>query len=158
MSIFCLYRGVLFLPRYCGIRVLVYKSILCPAADAASSDSWLILFKVLTLSVSICTVLLYLSNFCLSVSFKANYSNTKTKAPTSAERAPYLPAQRAMRFRYMVWVNHGNLSMAVFLSHQLTSPLLIHCQQEWKNKRNSRICDVQNSDKVCIEFLISSLP
>ena len=42
-------------------------SILCSTADAVSSDSWPILFRVLTLNVAICIVCLHFSSFCLSL-------------------------------------------------------------------------------------------
>ena len=78
-------------------------SILCSTADAVSSGSWPVLFKVLTLNVAICIVCLHFSSFyCLGS--VADFSNTETRAPTSAGRAPFLPAQRAMQFMYVVWV------------------------------------------------------
>ena len=56
-------------------------------ADAVSSGSFPILFKVLTLNVAICIVRLHFRNFCLcSV---ADFSNTEGRAPTSAECAPF---------------------------------------------------------------------
>ena len=39
-------------------------SILCSTANAVSSGSWPILFKVLTLNVAICIVCLHFSSFC----------------------------------------------------------------------------------------------
>ena len=78
-------------------------SILCSSADAISSGSCPILFKVLTLNVAICSVCLHFSSFdCLSS--VADFSNTEARAPTSAGRAPFLLARRAMRFAYVVWV------------------------------------------------------
>ena len=69
-------------------------SILCSSADAISSGSCPILFKVLTLNVAICSVCLHFSSFdCLSS--VADFSNTEARAPTSAGRAPFLPARRA---------------------------------------------------------------
>ena len=53
------------------------KSILCSATDAVSLGSWPILFKVLTLSVAKCTVLLHLSNFCLRLSLSSVADFTK---------------------------------------------------------------------------------
>ena len=45
------------------------KSILCSSADAINSGSCLILFKVLTLNVAICSACLHFSSFdCLSSS------------------------------------------------------------------------------------------
>ena len=77
--------------------------ILCSTADAVSSGSWPILFKVLTLNVVICIVCLHFSSFrCLS--FVADFSNTAARAPTSAGRTSFLPARRPMRFMYLVWV------------------------------------------------------
>ena len=87
-------------------------SILCSSADAISSGSCPIQFKVVTLNVAICSVCLHFSSFdCLSS--VADFSNTEARAPTSAGRAPFLPARRAMRFVYVV---HGYLSMAVLFS------------------------------------------
>ena len=76
-------------------------SILCSTANAVSSGSYPILFKVLTLNVTICIVCLHFSSFCC-LSSVADFSNTEARAPTSAERAPFLPARRAMRFMYVV--------------------------------------------------------
>ena len=76
-------------------------SILCSTADAISSGSCPILFKVLTLNLTICRVGLHFSNFC-RLSSVADFSNTDARAPTSAGRAPFLPARRAMRFVYVV--------------------------------------------------------
>ena len=62
-------------------------SILCSSADAISSGSCPILFKVLTLNVAICSVCLHFSSFdCLSS--VADFSNTEARTPTSAGRAP----------------------------------------------------------------------
>ena len=47
--------------------------ILCSATDAVSSGSWLILLKVIMLSVAVCTVFLHLSNFCLGFSFVVDF-------------------------------------------------------------------------------------
>ena len=78
-------------------------SILCSLADAVSSGSWPILFKVLALNVAIWIVCLHFSSFCC-LSSVADFSNTEARAPTSAGRAPFLPARRAKRFMYVVWV------------------------------------------------------
>ena len=54
-------------------------SILCSSADAISSGSCPILFKVLTLNVAICSVCLHFSSFdCLSS--VADFSNTEARA------------------------------------------------------------------------------
>ena len=63
-------------------------SILCSTADALSSDSWSILFKVLTLNVAICIVCLHFSSFCC-LNTVADFSNTEARAPTSVGRAPF---------------------------------------------------------------------
>ena len=78
-------------------------SILCSTADAVSSTSWPILFKVLTLNVAICIVCLHFSSFCC-LSSVADFSNTEARAPTSAGSTPFLPKRRAMLFMYVVWV------------------------------------------------------
>ena len=91
-------------------------SILCSSADAISSGSCPILFKVLTLNVAICSVCLHFSSFdCLSS--VADFSNTEARAPTSAGRAPFLPARRAIAVCVSgLSVGHGYLSMAVLFS------------------------------------------
>ena len=66
-------------------------STLWSIAEAVSSGSWPILFKVLTLNVTICIVLLHFSNFCFSLSSVADFSNTGARAPTSAGRALFYP-------------------------------------------------------------------
>ena len=71
-------------------------------ADAVSSGNFLILFKVLTLNVTISIVRLRFSNFCLSS--VADFSNTEIRAPTSAGRVPCLPARSAMWFGQVVSV------------------------------------------------------
>ena len=79
--------------RYGNIYVLVcILCLLCAAADMVSSGSWLILFRVLALSVAMCTVLLHLSNFCLGLSSVADFSNTWARSPTSAECDSCFPA------------------------------------------------------------------
>ena len=88
-------------------------SILCSKADAVCSGRWPIIFWVLTLKVAICIVCLHFSSFCLSS--VADFLNTEDRAPTSTGSTPFLPARRAMRFMYVVWVCHGYLSIAVFI-------------------------------------------
>ena len=82
-------------------------SILCSTADAISSGSCPILFKVLTLNVAICSVCLHFSSFC-RLSSVADFSNTEARAPTSAGRAPFCVCGLSM--------GHGYLSMAVLFS------------------------------------------
>ena len=62
-----------------------------------------ILLKVLTLNVAICIICLHFSSFCC-LSSVADFSNTEVRALTSTGRALFLPARRAMRFMYVVWV------------------------------------------------------
>ena len=80
-------------------------SILCSTADAVNSDSWPILFRVLTLNVAICIVCLHFSSFCLSS--VADFSNTEARALTSAGRA--------LVYVCGLSTSHGYLSMAVFI-------------------------------------------
>ena len=56
------------------------------SADAVSSGSCPILFKVLMLNVAICIVCLHFSSFCC-LSSVADFSNTDARAPTSVGRA-----------------------------------------------------------------------
>ena len=70
-------------------------------ADAVSSGSCPILFKVQTLNVAICIVCLHFSKFCC-LSSVPDFSNTEARAPTPARRAPFLLGRRAMRFGHVV--------------------------------------------------------
>ena len=79
-------------------------SVLCFAADALSPGNWFTLFKVLTLNAGMWTIFLHQSNFCLSLSSIADFSNTWVRALTSVEHAPCLPMQRVMQFGHMVWI------------------------------------------------------
>ena len=76
-------------------------SMLWTIADAVSSSSCPILFKVLTLNVATCIVRLHFSNFCLSSA--ANFLNTEASAPTLAGRAPFLTTRRSMQFGCGSW-------------------------------------------------------
>ena len=78
-------------------------SMLWSTANAVSSDSCPIRFKVLTLNVAICIVCLHFINFCC-LSSVADFSNTEASAPTSAGRVPFLPVRRVMCFGHVVWV------------------------------------------------------
>ena len=90
-------------------------SILFSSADAISSGSCPILFKVLTLNVAICSVCLHFSSFdCLSS--VADFSNTEARAPTSAGRALFTRAKSDAVCVCGLSVAHGYLSMAVLFS------------------------------------------
>ena len=78
-------------------------SMLWFITKAVRSGSCPILFKVLTLNVAISIVRFHFSNFCFSLSSEADFSNTWARVPTSAGRAPFLPARRAMWFG-LIWV------------------------------------------------------
>ena len=81
-------------------------SILCSTADAVSSVSWPILFKVLTLNVGICIACLHFSSFCC-LSSVADFSNrTATFFTRAKSDAVYVCG---------LSVGHGYLSMAVFI-------------------------------------------
>ena len=99
--------------RYLISSVWVYlcsfmqiMSILCSTADAVSSGSWPILFRVLTLNVAICIVCLHFSSFCLSS--VADFSNTEARDPTSAKKSDVV-------YVCGLSVGHGYLSMPVFI-------------------------------------------
>ena len=85
-------------------------------ADAVSSGSCPILFKVLTLNVAICNVRFHFSNFCLSS--VADFSNTEARAPTSAGRAAFLPTKSDAVWTGGLGVGHG-----CFYSHLQKPPL-----------------------------------
>ena len=90
-------------------------SILCSTADTVSSGSWPILFKVLTLNVTICIVCLHFSSFCYSSSV-ADFSNTEARAPTTGGRALFFTrAKSDAVYVCGLSVGHGCLSMAVFI-------------------------------------------
>ena len=90
-------------------------STLCSPADAVSSGSWPILFKVLTLNVVICIVCLHFRSFCCLSSI-ADFSNTEVRAPTTAESAPFFTrAKSDMVYTCGLNVGHGYLSTAVFI-------------------------------------------
>ena len=68
-------------------------SILCSSADAISSGSCPILFKVVTLNVAICSVCLHFSSFdCLS----------SVGLQPQQDTPLFLPARRVMQFVYVV--------------------------------------------------------
>ena len=91
-------------------------SILCSTADAISSGSCPILFKVLTLNVAICSVCLHFCSFCRLRSV-ADFSNTESRAPTSAGRAPFFTRAKSDAVCVCgLSVGHGYLSMAVLFS------------------------------------------
>ena len=89
-------------------------SILCSTADVISSGSCPILFKVLMLNVAICSICLDFSSFD-RLSSVADFSNTEARAPTSAGRAPFLPARRAMRFQFLP--GRGHIDTAIWLHY-----------------------------------------
>ena len=99
-------------------------SMLRSIADAVSSGSCPILFKVLTLNVDICIVSLHFSNFWFSLSSVADFSNTEARAPTSAGFAPFLPARRAMQFGQVVWVSVMVIFRWLFLFSSLEVTLI----------------------------------
>ena len=99
-------------------------SMLYSTADAVSSGSWPILFKVHTLDVAICIVCLHFSSFCC-LSSVADFPNTEARAPTSAGRAPFFTrAKSDAVYICGLSVGHGYLSMAVFI--------LIHRSQPYR--------------------------
>ena len=108
-------------------------SILCSMEDAVSSGSCPILFKVLTLNVATCTVCMHFSNFC-SLSSVADFSNTETRASTTAGRASFFTHAKSDA----VWtcglsVSHGYLSMAVFILIYRSHPYRWAAVVSWSN-------------------------
>ena len=82
-------------------------SVLCSTADAVSSGSLPILFKVQTLNVAMCIVCLHFSSFCC-LSSVADFSNTEARAPTSAGRAPPFFYPREERCGLCMWFECGS--------------------------------------------------
>ena len=80
-------------------------------ADAVSSDSCTILFKVLTFNIAICIICLHFSNFCC-LSCVADFSNTE------ARDAPlFYPCEE--RCGFYMWFEFGSLLSldSCFYSH-----------------------------------------
>ena len=95
---------------------MIIMSILCSTADAVSSGSWPILFKVLTLNVAICILCLHFCSFCCLSSI-AYFSNTEARAPTSAGRAFFYLWEE--RCGLCMWFKCGSLLFidGCFYSH-----------------------------------------
>ena len=100
---------------------------------------------------------MHFSSFCLSRSSVADFSNTEARAPTSAGRAPCLPARRAMRFMYVVcvwvmvifrWLFLFSFISFLSLSHHIYIYIYIYIYNErermimwycsYRNKLNSK--------------------
>ena len=58
------------------------------SSDSISSNCWFIVFKILVLKDAMLTMFLHISK--LGSGSVADFSNTGTRAPTSAECTPYL--------------------------------------------------------------------
>ena len=90
-------------------------SILYSSADAISSGSCPILFKVLTLNVAICNVCLHFSSFdCLSS--VADFSNRGQGSNLSRTHPFFTRAKSDAVCVCGLSVGHGYLSMAVLFS------------------------------------------
>ena len=66
-------------------------SIFCPATVTVNFGSWSKLFKVLTLSDAMSTVLLHLRNVCLNLRSIADFSNSVARAPTQRNTTLVFP-------------------------------------------------------------------
>ena len=66
-------------------------SMLWCMANAVGFDSCPFLFKILTLNIAICIVLLHFNNFYLS--YVADFSNTESRATTPAGRTLFYPCK-----------------------------------------------------------------
>ena len=97
----CYFISSLWRYLYSCMHIL---SMIWPITEAISSSSWPILFKVLTLNVTISIVLLHFSNFCFSLSSVAGFSNTGVRVPTPPGRASFYPCEEQCgsdwRFEY----------------------------------------------------------
>ena len=117
-------------------------SMSCSTADAVSSGSWPILFKVLTLNVAICIVCLHFSSFCC-LSSVADFSNTVARAPTSAGCALFfICAKCDAVYICGLSVGHGYLSMAVFILTYRSHPYrwtAVVLRSNWRSWPLSRL-------------------
>ena len=107
-------------------------------ADAVSSGSCPILFRVLTLNIAICIVCLHFSSFYLSS--VADFSNTEARAPTSAKKSDVV-------YVCGLSVGHGYLSMAVFIlihrSHSYIWAAVVP-RSNWRSWALSRKTHIQD--------------
>ena len=90
-------------------------SILCSTADAVSSGSWPILFRVLTLKVAICIVCLHFSSFCSLSSVADFFEHWGQDSNLSRTRPIFTRAKSDAVYVCGLSVGHGYLSMAVFI-------------------------------------------
>ena len=112
-SIHCQYCGILFL-LHCVMVFMFLYAYYVMLYRRCSQLQFLAYFKVLMLNVTICNVLLHLSNFCLCLSSIADFSNTGVRAPTSAESALFSCAKNNLVWTCGLSESHGNFSMAIF--------------------------------------------
>ena len=105
-------------------------SISCSTTNAVSSVCCPILFKVLTLNITICTVLLHLSNFFFffldfTLSSVAGFSNTGARAPASAEHTSFFTCAKGNPvWTYGLSKSHGDISMALFFISSIDTSLI----------------------------------
>ena len=93
---------------------------------AFSSSSWPILFKVLTLNVVICIVLLHFSYFCFSLSSVADFFEHWGQSSNLSRTRPFFTCTKGNA----VWtcglsMSRGNLSMAYFYANSGFQTLII---------------------------------
>ena len=95
-------------------------SILCSTADAISSGSCPILFKVLTLNVAICSVCLHFSSFD-RLSSVVDFSNTKARARPQQDAPLYYPREErcglCMWFECGSWLSFDGCFILFYRSH-----------------------------------------
>ena len=96
-------------------------SILCSTADAVSSGSWPILFRVLRLNVAICIVCLHFSSFCLSS--VADFSNTEARVQPQQDAPLFYPREErcslCMWFEYESWLSFDGCFLFSFIEATL---------------------------------------
>ena len=90
-------------------------SILCSTADAVSSGSWPILFKVLTLNVATCIVCLHFSSFLLFELCSWFFEHWGQGSNLSRRRSFFTRAKSDAVYVCGLSVGHGYLSMAAFI-------------------------------------------
>ena len=93
-------------------------------AEAVSSGSWPILFKVLTLNVAICIVLLHFSNYCFNLSSVADFSNTDQGSNLSQTPHFFTRVKSHAVWTSALSMSHGDLLMAMFLFSFIEATLI----------------------------------
>ena len=121
-------------------------SILCSPADAVSSGSCPILFKVLTLNVAICIVCLHFSSFLLFELCSWFFEHWGQGSSLSRTRPFFTRAKGDAVYVCGLSVGHGYLSMAVFILIHRSHPYrwVVVPRSNWRSWALSRKTHVKD--------------